>query len=477
MLKSLFRDSILYTLSTVLTRGIALILLPVYTQALSPEEFGLLDYFVAMGAIASIAITLEIVQGLARYIPECLEDEKKKCDYASTCIWFVLAAYTAMLVLVSIFSGQLARLFLDAPEKAGLVELAGWSYWVAGALNIFHGQLRWELRAATSALLSLISALLIVACTVVFVVWLHWGVRGALLAQVVGGLMALLPSLYVIRSSFDLRFDGISLRRMLAFSIPLIPSSLGVVFALYFDRIAIKELLSLSDVGVYAVGQKVSLVVTLALVGFRSALSPLIYANHEKSSTPGDLAMIFRVFCLAALSIALCLSAFAREVVELISAEAFHSAASVVPLLIFSVLLANMYIFAPGLQLSRKTGIISAINIGVAVLNLVLNYLLIPIFGILGAALSSLLAFGLGFLVYMCASQRLYPVPHDWGRVAKLLAMVLFGIVVLRVAAQLWDDSLLIRFILLLLILGLMIRGSGVPIAGMRAGLVGLFRK
>ena len=76
MLKSLFRDSILYTLSTVLTRGISFILLPVYTQALSPEEFGLLDYFVAMGAIASIVITLEIVQGLARYIPESLDDEK-----------------------------------------------------------------------------------------------------------------------------------------------------------------------------------------------------------------------------------------------------------------------------------------------------------------------------------------------------------------------------------------------------------------
>lgn len=477
MLKSLFRDSILYTLSTVLTRGIAFILLPVYTKALSPEEFGLLDYFVAMGAIASIVITLEVVQGLARYIPECLEDEKKKRDYASTCMWFVLGAYTAMLVLVSTFSSQLALLLLDSPEKADLVELVGWSYWVAGVLNIFHGQLRWELRAAKSALLSLISALLIVACTVVLVVWLQWGVRGALLAQVIGGLLALFPSLYVTRSSFGLRFDGISLRRMLAFSTPLIPSSLGVVFALYFDRIAIKELLSLSDVGVYAVGQKVSLVVTLALVGFRSALSPLIYANHEKSSTPGDLAMIFRVFCLAALSITLCLSVFAREIVELISTEAFHGAASVVPLLIFSVLLANMYIFAPGLELSGKTGIISAINIAVAVLNLILNYVLIPFFGILGAALSSLLAFGVGFLVYMYASQRLYPVPHDWGRVAKLLAMVLFGIVVLRVAVQLWDDSLLIRFILLLLILGLMIRGSGVPIAGIRAGLVGLFRK
>lgn len=477
MLKSLFRDSILYTLSTVLTRGISFILLPVYTQALNPEEFGLLDYFVAMGAIASIVITLEIVQGLARYIPESLNDEKKKRDYASTCLWFVLGAYTAMLLLVSTFSSPLATFLLDSPDKANLIELAGWSYWVAGALNIFHGQLRWELRAGMSALLSLLSALLILVCTVVFVVWLQWGVRGALLAQIFGGLLALLPSVYLTRSSFGFLFDRASLRSMLAFSTPLIPSSLAVISALYLDRIIIKDLMTLADVGIYAVGQKVSMVVVLAMVGFRSALSPLIYANHAKESTPADLATVFRIFCVVALSMVLCISVFAHEIVALISAEAFHGAASVVPMLIFSVLLANMYIFAPGLELSRKTGIISAINIAVAVLSLMLNYLLIPFFGIVGAALSSLVAFGLGFIVYMIASQRLYPVPHDWGRVAKLLALVLIGIGLARAIPQIWGDSFWIRFFLVFAILSLLIHGSGISFESMKTRLAGVFSK
>ncbi len=477
MLKSLFRDSILYTLSTVLTRGISFILLPLYTRALSPEEFGMLDYFVALGAIASIFITLEIMQGLARHIPECLEDGQMKRDYASTCMWFVLGAYTALLLLVSALSTQLSTLLLDSPGKAGLVELAGWSYWVAGVLNILHGQLRWELRAATSALLSLLSTLLTVACTVVMVIWLQWGIRGALLAQVTGGLLALLPSLYLTRSSFGLRFDLASLRRMLAYSVPLIPSSLAVIFAMYFDRIALKELMSLSDVGIYAVGQKISLVVTLALIGFRTALTPLIYASHAQDSTPGDIAKIFRVFCVAALAMTLCISVFAREIVGLISSESFQGAASVVPLLIFSVLLANMYIFAPGLDLSRKTGVISAINIVVAVLNVMLNYLLIPVFGILGAALSALLAFGVGFVAYMYASQRLYPVPHDWTGVTKLLAIVLAGMGAIHALAVACGDCLWTKVLLVLLIVGLMVCASGVPLMGMRARLEGFLRK
>jgi O-antigen/teichoic acid export membrane protein len=323
----------------------------------------------------------------------------------------------------------------------------------------------------------LLAALLTVACTLVLVVWWQWGIRGALLAQVAGGLLALLPSLYLTRTSFGLNFDGPSLRRMLAYSVPLIPSSLAVVFALYFDRIALKDLVGLSEVGVYAVGQKISLVVALALIGFRSALTPLVYANHARASTPGELAQIFRVFCLAALAMTLGLSAFAREIVGLISAEAYQEAAAVVPLLIFSVLLSNMYIFAPGLDIGRKTALISLINIGVAALNLGLNYLLIPQLGILGAAWSALLAFGAGFAVYMYVSQRLYPVPHDWAGVAKLLAIVLAGMGAVRAVALTWGDSLWIRALLVLLILGLMVRVSSIPLAGMQAKLVGLLRK
>lgn len=466
MIKSLFRDSILYTLSTILTRGISFLLLPVYTQAMSPEEFGLLDYFVAIGAIASILITLEVVQGLARYLPESLDDAKRKRDFASTCMWFVLGAYTVMLLVVLTSSSTLAVLLLDSPEKGDLIELAGWSYWVAGALYIFHGQLRWELRARVSAILSLISALLIVVCTVIFVLWLQWGVRGALLGQIIGGLIALLPSLYLTRSSFSLRFNWDILRTMLSYSMPLIPSSLCVVLALYFDRLAIKELMSLSDVGIYSVGQKISMIVTVALIGFRSALSPLIYANHAKVSTPSDLAKIFHFFCAAALSVTLCISVFAREIVDLISADAFHSAADVVPLLIFSVLFANMYIFAPGLELRKVTWLISMINIGVAGVNISLNYILIPLLGIVGAAMSSLFAFGLGFLLYMYMSQKIYPIPHDWGGVAKMLGLVLVGILMANLATILWGDNLWIRLMLVLPLLLLMINLSGLPLKG-----------
>lgn len=477
MLQSLFRDSFLYTLSTLLTRGMAFFLLPVYTRVLSPGEFGVLDYLTALSAIAAILVTLEIMQGLARHIPDYLNDVELKRRHASTCLWFVAGTYSAMLACVWLYREPLAHSFLGDAGKSELMGLAALSCWVAGLLNVVHGQLRWELKSGTSALLSLLSAVITIACTLLLVVWLRWGVAGAIWAQVLGGMLALLPSLYLTRSSFGWLFDKQALRSMLAFSVPLMPSSLAVVFALYFDRLILKDLLGLEELGVYAVGQKISLVVTLALVGFRSALTPLIYAHHARPSTPSELAQIFQVFCLAALAMVLGLSVFAEELLALIAGPAYQPAAKVVPLLIFSVLLANMYIFAPGLDIHRRTGTVSAINLGVAGLSLALNYLLIPYLGIVGAALASLLSFGFGFCLYMHFSQRLYPVPHDWATVTKLFLLVLAGVGLKYGYAHAWSNGFPLKLALMLVILTLMARASGFSWSRVATGLSGLAKK
>jgi O-antigen/teichoic acid export membrane protein len=461
MLKSLFRDSMLYTVAIVLTRGLSFLLLPVYTRVLSPEEFGLLDYFVALGAIASIVVTLEIVQGFARHISEYLDDAEKKKDFASTCMWFVVGSYTALLFLLIVFSSPLASFLLDSSDKSDLIKLVAWAYWVAGVFNVILNQLRWEIRPVASVILSLVAGLLTVGFTFLFVVWLEWGVKGALLGQIIGGLLSLLPGYYLIRHSFGLRFSLLNLRQMLAFSAPLIPSSLGVVFATYFDRIALKELMALSDLGIYAVAQKISLLITLIMIGFRSALTPLIYVNYKLDASPDDLAKVFNLFCFSAMVLILVISIFANEIVNIMAAAAFQDAAKVIPILMFSALLANMYIFAPGLDIYKKTGIISLINSTVALLGLVLNYSLIPFFGIIGAAVSSLLAFGISFIAYVIFSQRLYPVPHNWTLVLKLISITVLAIYFVNVLDYVWYIHLIIKTFILIFTLFLLMRIMG----------------
>lgn len=425
MLKSLLRDSALYTASTVLTRGISFLLLPVYTRVLTPEEFGILDYFVVLGAIASIVVTLEILQGFSRNISDFVEDKKRKSELVSTCIWFVVGTNSLMLVAVTIFSVPLATVLLDSPSKASLIELAGWSYWVGGIFNVILNQLRWEIRAIASAILSLLSAVITFVFTLFLVVLLELGIQGALLAQIIGGFLSLLPGFYLVRSSIKFKFDEQSLKNMLAFSIPLVPSSLGVIVATYFDRIAIKELLSFSDLGIYAIALKISMIISLVFIGFRGALTPLIYANHKIESTPRELAKIFMMFCYLTLLMSMFISIFSKEIVFYLLDESFKESYKLIPYLVLSAVLSNMYIFAPGLDIHRKTLSISAINILIAIISIPLNYIFIINFGIMGAALAGVVSFGIGFIIYMYMSQIYYPVPHDWKKILKIIFFTL----------------------------------------------------
>lgn len=428
MLRIFLRDSMFYTASNLLTRGLAFLLLPLYTRVFSPEEFGTLDYLTVIGAFISVTVALEIAQGLARFVPEHLDDPAARRAYASTSLWFTVFSYTLMVALALAFQRELAEALLDSALKADLIVIASVAFWVNGLSYLVQSQLRWELRSKASSLLSIASALLMIVLTVIMVIWLRWGLTGALLAQIVGGIIALAPGFYLTRSSYGLVFDWQRLRRMLAFSIPLIPSSVGVMVALYVDRLAIKELMSLSEVGLYGVGYKVAMVVSLALVGFRAALTPLVYAHYKKAGTPSDLARIFRIFCAFALLLFAFLSLFAQPIVRVLAPESYSAAASVVPILVLAVLFSSMYIFAPGLDIEKRTGMIAAINLSAALLNTALNFAFISIWGIEGAALATLVSFLCAFCLYMWFSQRLYPVPHEWGKLLPAVVTVVVAV-------------------------------------------------
>jgi O-antigen/teichoic acid export membrane protein len=205
---------------------------------------------------------------------------------------------------------------------------------------------------------------------------------------------------------------------MLRFSIPLVPSGIGVLVTLYIDRVAIRTLMTIADVGLFGIGYRIASITGLLMVGFQVALTPLIYANYRDPRMPDELATIFRAFVGFAVLIVLGLALFAREILVIVATPTFYPAAAVVPLLAPALLLSSMYVFAPGLAIAKRTGPIAAIHITSALLNTALNLTLIPLLGITGAALATLLSAVFAFGAYMVLSQRHYPVAHDWTRLA-----------------------------------------------------------
>src|SRR4051794_25313126 len=133
---------------------------------------------------------------------------------------------------------------------------------------------------------------------------------------------------------------------MLEFSLPLVPSSLGVILAWSIDRIAVGGLMGVADVGIFSVGFRIAQAGGLLMLAFQLALTPLIYQRHSMPETRDDLEQIFRVFVGFAVVACLAVGLFGGYLLELIAPPQYAPATGVIAILAPAILLSNMYVFA-----------------------------------------------------------------------------------------------------------------------------------
>lgn len=413
MIRALFRDSVIYAVPALLSRGLALLLIPLYTRVLSPADYGSLDLFLLFAHIVKLTVALEVSQGVARFY-SAERDASRKIIYASSAFWFTFVVYTVFAFVMWMNADNVANVLMGQAGLATAFRLGIIFIWLQGIFYLVQSQFRFELRPKNYAVVSILMSVVTGGCAVWFTIGLDLGLNGLLSGMIVGTAAGAVLGLWWLRSSFRFCFRSSFLKEMLVFSAPLVLSSVAVWATLYIDRIMINHFLTVSDVGLYGLGHRVASIAGLVMIGFQGALTPLIYANHHKPETPAQLAKIFRIFVAFSLLIFLFLALFSGALIGLIAPADYLSASSVVVLLVPAVLLGNMYIFAPGAAIAKKTGIFAKINLLGACLNAVLNYLLIPKLGIEGASLATLLSYIFIFFLYMITSQRLYPVPHQW---------------------------------------------------------------
>lgn len=412
----------MYGVAAILSRAVSLLLVPLLTRTLAPSDYGAVDILTLVGSLVALSVALEISQAVPRFFSDEPTPEGR-IAYASTALWFTVAVYALVSVLAFSSAKALASFILGRPDYTPLLRAALAMYAATGIFYLVQGQLRWERRVNQYAIASVLSAAVSLAAVSSLMLLTPMRSTAVFVGQAIGNGIGAAAGFYLARHSFARVFDRKRCVEMLKFSAPLVPSGLAVFVALYSDRLIVQRILSLTEVGELGVGYRIASVVGLIVVGFQSALTPILFARFRERETPNQLARIFGAFCAFALLVCTALGMFAREIVVLLTSPRYYHAATVVPLLAPAVLLANMYVFAPGLVITKRTGRVALLNFGGAALNVALNLLLVPILGITGAATATLTSSAVTFAGYMVASQRSYPVPHYWGRLAASLSV------------------------------------------------------
>jgi O-antigen/teichoic acid export membrane protein len=274
-----------------------------------------------------------------------------------------------------------------------------------------------------------------VTLILVFVAGFDWGLEGFYLA----GIVSALPTLAVALGMSRVPIRGVvslgRVRSMLAFALPLVPVALTTWLTQFADRYFVLHFASLRELGHYAIGGRLANVLLFAVGAFAFAWSPfaleLMARDPEREHVARARALVY--VAIGACFGAVCLSVYAREFLRTVTDPAFEDSYKVVGILCLGAVAAGLSaVLGTGITIARKTGYFARYAAYGAALNIALNLLLVPPFGMIGAAISAAATYGMIAVVYYRRAQMLDAAPFT---PRQVLAIVLVAAAVIAVGS------------------------------------------
>ena len=204
----------------------------------------------------------------------------------------------------------------------------------------------------------------------------------------------------------------------------------------------ISHFLGTEPLGLYGVAFKIGLIVTVLVMGLQAAMMPLVYRYEKEAETRDMLSTSLILFLAFAFCCVLNLGLLSEYLVLIIATPAYLDAVMLVPILAFALLFTRLYIFMPGLNIAGKTGLYGMLHVLAFGVNMVLNYLLVPRFGILGGSLATYLSALALFVFLYVFSQRHYYVRHNMQQICILFVTVHVMLVGFYLAKSIYMSSL-----------------------------------
>jgi len=416
--RKLLKSSGFYAIASLGGPAVSLALTPFLAHHLAPSSYG---------AFAILNTVISLAAGITQLGLGSAFFRAYNYDYTSTTdrravlatVSLLLLVITTPIALLAIaLAPMLSRLIFQRSDLSSLVVLAAIAMLAQNLTVPGFAWLRAENRALLFSLVSMTNILLTLGATIVLVGPLRMGVQGALIAVILGycSVVALVFPPIVVSSR--LRFSPKIARSVLAFGAPLIFSVISMWILQLSDRYLLEIYGTLAETASYSIAYTLgSTLSTLILAPFSLAWPTAMYAIAKRRDAPKVFQTVFRWFSSILLLAAFGLSLVSTVIFNVLFPPSYHAAAPVIPIVAESIAFYGIYtILMIGANVRRKTWMTAVFTAIAALLNFLLNLFLIPRYGAMGAAYSTLIAYiALTGIAYV-ANQRIYPLPFQVGR-------------------------------------------------------------
>lgn len=453
-LNEVLRHGLIYGLTSSLQSLLGFVLLPILTSFYTIEEFGVYSILLVMGTFASAIFYFGASSALGRFYYEEDTLNFKKGIISSA---FQITAFGAFLliVLTTLFSANLSILAFKTDAYKSAIQLTFYGVALTFLLNLFTLILRYNNKSSVYLLVTLCSVLINFTFTYILLSYFNYGIKSPLMGLIFSNLFACLILLFYIRSYLSFRFNKSYLKKLLSFGIPALLTSLLFYFLDLADRFIIKDLVSISDVGVYSLGYKLASIVNILIVApFSLIWAPFRMKNsNNEEFTKKIMVKATSYIIIIGFIIVIIPILFGRSLMPIFfNKEEFLEALNIIPILTLGILLFGLQnILDYGINYYKKLQYYIITSICCIIFNVLANYTFIPIFGYKAAAYVTMFTYLFSTILVYQFSNIFFKIKLEWKRILFPSVSLIFFLFFFSFHPY-YFDSLALGFFLFLLI-------------------------
>ncbi|MGE5457142.1 MAG: lipopolysaccharide biosynthesis protein, partial [Methanococcaceae archaeon] len=460
-LKELTKDTAIYGISTIVSRFLSFLLVPFYTNVFATGEYGIQSIVFNYIAFLNIIYIYGMDSSYLKFAS--LREEGKEKDVFSTPYLSVLFSSVVISAVILFFRNGVNSFMEIPPEYSVLAYYFTFILFFDALTVIPFAHLRIMRKAKKFAAIKTINIVINVLLNIILLLKFKLGLEGVFISNLAASFITFLLLLPDILRNLKFRIEAGTLKNMLRFGITYLPAGLASMVIQVIDRPILQRLTNESVVGIYQANYKMGIFMMLFVSMFQYAWQPFFLNNAKEKDARQLFSRVLTYFTIAGSFILILLSLFIDNLVRLhvyhartIMDEKYWSGLPIIPVILLGYLFNGIYInFTAGIFIREKTKYIPYITGAGALVNIAVNYLLIPYYGMMGAALATLASYLVMSAILFFVTQRFYKIEYEYSKIARIFtAVALTGALyyIFDVRAVLYKLGLALLFALLLYI-------------------------
>ncbi len=443
------KNSGIYTVVTFLQKGLAFILLPLYTSYLTPADYGVMNIVTSISALLSLLFLLGLNSAAARFY----YNDTTNTPYIKR-LW---GAVALCVIINSIIIGTVFIVFHEYILDPLVGKVQFFPFLLLGCLTtivsplymLYQTYLQTRQESLHYGLNTLCNFLINVGLIILFVVVLEKGVVGVLLAHLITAIIFFIYVTIFFLPKIQLNLDKEIIKPAYKYSLPLVPHLLAGWSTGLIDRLLINGLRNESETGLYSVSKQFGDVILTIANSFNMAFSPWLYESYNNKQfsdirNAGMLAILVYTF------LALGLSLFAPEILRIMVSSDFRGVWNIISIIAFAMVFNGLYFLFVDVLFINKTNYVFIVSVSALVINIVLNLLLIPKMGIIGSAIACYVSYGVKSIIALILYKKSNKeIKYNWP-LMYIIPLIAFSFTFVNYPLQSMPLSLAVLFKLII---------------------------